>query len=85
MNFIRNKLYRYYTPEAPISATDVYLTTGTHGAIMATMQVLLNSGDNILIPRPGFPLIETSADNLGAETRYYDLIVKLRFQLTNHS
>ena len=52
---------------------------------MATMQVLLNSGDNILIPRPGFPLIETSADNLGAETRYYDLLVILKYLLTNHS
>ena len=85
MNFIRNNLYRYSTPEAPITGNDVYLTSGTHGAIMTTMQVLLNSGDNILIPRPGFPLIETSADNLGAETRYYDLLVILKYLLTNLS
>ena len=42
---------------------------------MVTMQVLINSGDNILIPRPGFPLIKASIENLGGETRYYDLIV----------
>jgi len=35
--------------------------------------VLANPGQNILVPRPGFPLYRTLAEGLGIRTKFYDL------------
>ena len=35
---------------------------------------MANPGQNILIPRPGFPLYSTLANGYGIETKEYDLI-----------
>ena len=37
------------------------------------MKALLNPGDNILLPQPGFALYETIAKHYGSECKYYDL------------
>ena len=39
------------------------------------LKVLVNKGDNFLLPRPGFPLYRTILEHLGVEARFYDLLV----------
>ncbi len=48
---------KFSHPDYPFGVSDVFLTFGTHGSITVAIQVLCNRGDNILVPRPGFPLI----------------------------
>ena len=37
--------------------------------------VLADAGENILVPRPGFPLYQTLAHSTGIRTKFYDLLV----------
>ena len=39
-----------------------------------TISAIANPGDNILVPRPGFPLYKTLANGLGIKTKEYDLL-----------
>ena len=41
------------------------------------ISVLANPGQNILVPRPGFPLYRTLAEGLGIQTKFYNLNVCL--------
>jgi tyrosine aminotransferase len=38
------------------------------------ISAMANPGDNILVPRPGFPLYKTLANGLGITTKEYDLL-----------
>jgi len=62
------------TPEIKLTANDVFLTSGASGAIELAMNVLLNPGDNILIPKPGFSLYNTIAGSKGYKVKYYNLL-----------
>lgn len=62
---------RYSTIDAPLSATDVFLAGGASGALELAIGAIANEGDNLLLPRPGFPLFVTIAQNYGIECRYY--------------
>lgn len=64
---------RYSTKRSPLTADDIFLTSGTSGALELVLGALANEGDNILLPRPGFPLFRTLAENLGIECRFYQL------------
>ncbi|CDW72785.1 tyrosine aminotransferase [Stylonychia lemnae] len=59
---------KYSHPEFPFTPRDVFLTFGCHGAMFASMSVLCNRGDNILIPNPTFPLAVTICQNLGIDS-----------------
>lgn len=62
---------RYSSSQSPLSADDVFLAGGTSGALELAIGALANEGDNVLLPRPGFPLFVTLAENYGIECRYY--------------
>ena len=51
------------------------LCSGCSCALDLCISVLANRGQNILVPRPGFPLYRTLALGLGIETKFYDLKV----------
>ncbi|XP_077371646.1 tyrosine aminotransferase isoform X2 [Festucalex cinctus] len=71
----RQAVAKFYScPEAPLEAEDVILTSGCSQAIDLAISVLCNPGDNILAPRPGFPLYKTLALSLGIEVRLYNLL-----------
>jgi len=57
-----------------LSSRDIFLTSGVSGALELALAGLLNEGDNILVPCPGFPLLRTIAENLGAFVREYPLL-----------
>jgi len=60
-------------PEATVEAKDVILCSGCSCALDLCISVLANPGQNILVPRPGFPLYRTLAEGLGIQTKFYDL------------
>lgn len=62
---------RYSTPQSPLSADEVFLAGGASGALELAIGAIANEGDNLLLPRPGFPLFVTIAENYGIECRFY--------------
>ncbi|MCM2324626.1 MAG: aminotransferase class I/II-fold pyridoxal phosphate-dependent enzyme [Oligoflexia bacterium] len=52
---------------------DIYVTSGGSEAIELAMTSLLNPGDNLLVPCPGYPLYTAVLDKLGAAANPYYL------------
>eukprot|EP00519_Triparma_laevis_P010953 CAMPEP_0182518986 /NCGR_PEP_ID=MMETSP1321-20130603/44857_1 /TAXON_ID=91990 /ORGANISM="Bolidomonas sp., Strain RCC1657" /LENGTH=408 /DNA_ID=CAMNT_0024726931 /DNA_START=456 /DNA_END=1682 /DNA_ORIENTATION=- len=52
---------------------DVVVASGCSGALELLLTGLLNPGQNILVPKPGFPLYEVIAVSHGSAVKYYDL------------
>jgi len=55
---------------------DVILASGCSHAIDLSICVLARSGQNILIPRPGFPLYKTLTSVYGVHCKQYNLIAE---------
>ncbi len=55
------------------SIRDVFITTGASEAVDICLTALLNPGDNILLPAPGYPLYGAITHKLEAEPRSYFL------------
>ncbi|KAG5185619.1 tyrosine transaminase [Tribonema minus] len=64
----------YSTAASPLCADDVFITSGCSGALELVFGALLDPGDNVLVPQPGFPLYKVVAESLGAEVRHYRLL-----------
>ena len=56
-----------------VKAEDVIMASGGSGALEMIVNVLADTGDNMLIPSPGFSLYQTLLNHRGAEPRYYKL------------
>ncbi|XP_046855895.1 tyrosine aminotransferase-like [Xenia sp. Carnegie-2017] len=70
----RNAVAKYSsTPEYIVDAEDVVLASGCSGAIEIALNALVDRGDNILIPRPGFSLYKCICGSRGIEARSYKL------------
>eukprot|EP01122_Echinamoeba_exundans_P006635 TRINITY_DN1905_c1_g1_i5.p1 TRINITY_DN1905_c1_g1~~TRINITY_DN1905_c1_g1_i5.p1 ORF type:complete len:204 (+),score=26.41 TRINITY_DN1905_c1_g1_i5:67-612(+) len=61
---------KYSLPEAPLTADDVIIASGCSGALEIAIGALVNEGDNVLIPAPGFSLYQTICAFRGAESRF---------------
>lgn len=61
-------------PGAFVSPDDVILCSGCSCALDITISAVADAGQNILVPRPGFPLYTTLAAGLEIETREYNLL-----------
>lgn len=61
-------------PQAPLTADDVILTNGCSHALEIVIDLLANPGDNIVIPRPGFPLYRVICGNRGIRCKDYNLL-----------
>lgn len=66
---------KYSTAEHPFTVDDVFLTFGCSGALYTVLSVMCEEGDNILMPKPGFPLAKCICENLKVDVKFYDLIV----------
>ena len=58
---------------ATIDPDHVLLTSGTSEAYSFLLRLLCNPGENILVPRPSYPLFDLIADLNDVELRAYDL------------
>jgi len=57
-----------------VTANDIVVGSGCSGALELVVAVLINDGDNILIPRPGFSLYEVLISSLGGVSKSYPLL-----------
>ncbi|KAJ1979859.1 hypothetical protein H4R33_005620 [Dimargaris cristalligena] len=72
---------KYSTPEAPLSANDVILTSSCSSALEMTVSCLADVGQNILIPRPGFSMYKTLALSKQLEAREYRLLPERQWEI----
>eukprot|EP00090_Calanus_glacialis_P032098 TRINITY_DN53259_c0_g1_i1.p1 TRINITY_DN53259_c0_g1~~TRINITY_DN53259_c0_g1_i1.p1 ORF type:complete len:524 (-),score=99.28 TRINITY_DN53259_c0_g1_i1:373-1944(-) len=61
-------------PGGEVTADDVILCSGCSCALDIAISTLADEGQNILVPRPGFPLYTTLSAGLGIQTREYNLL-----------
>jgi alanine-synthesizing transaminase len=79
----RNAIANYGTKlQAPTRLEDVIVTSGASEAADLVLTALLNEGDEVLLPAPGYPLYSAILGKLGANARYYTLEEKNDWQPT---
>ncbi|CAG9322345.1 unnamed protein product [Blepharisma stoltei] len=64
---------KYSYDNIKLTFEDIIFDFGGSGAIFTIVQSLLNPGDNILAPSPGYPLYESMCQNRGCEVKHYKL------------
>lgn len=75
----RQAVAEYSAHQGEVTAEDVILSNGCAHAVEMVVATLAESGNNILIPRPGYLLYKTVGEGLGIETRPYDILVRYNF------
>lgn len=70
----------YQTKTSPLTADDVIICSGCSGAIEIAIKSMTSPGENILLPKPGFSLYQTIAEQYGVKCRYYDLIAEKNWE-----
>jgi alanine-synthesizing transaminase len=72
--FSARKAIMHYTQEkkiADVGVDDIFLGNGASEMIVMSMQALLNTGDEVLIPAPDYPLWTAAATLGGGTPRHY--------------
>jgi len=70
----RNAVAAYATAlGAPVSPNQVLITSGASEAADLVLTALVNEGDEVLLPAPGYPIYPAILNKLGAAPRYYPL------------
>jgi aspartate/methionine/tyrosine aminotransferase len=62
------------------SPQDVVITSGASEGADLLLTALLNPGDEVILPGPGYPIYAAIINKLGAHTRYYYLDQKTNWQ-----
>lgn len=57
-----------------LTENDVVVASGCSGALELAISVLLNPGDNLLIPKPAFALYQTLCTAKGIDVKHYRLV-----------
>lgn len=73
----RQAVAEYSAHQGQVNAEDVILCSGCSHAIELAITALADSGQTVLVPRPGFMIYKTVAEGLGIEIKYYNLLVSL--------
>jgi alanine-synthesizing transaminase len=70
----RNAIATYATIlGAPATPEQVLMTSGASEAADLVLTALVNDGDEVLLPAPGYPIYPAILNKLGANARYYRL------------
>lgn len=70
----REAIARYATKlGSPTETKDVVVSAGASEAADLTLTALVNPGDEVLLPAPGYPIYPAIVGKLGARVRYYHL------------
>jgi aspartate/methionine/tyrosine aminotransferase len=82
----RQAVCEYYAERAAnVGVDDIFLTTSTSEAYSYVFRLLCNSGDEILIPAPGYPLFDFLADIQDATPVRYPLVYDHGWQIDFHA
>ena len=65
---------------APTKPDDIIVTSGASEGADLVMTALLNEGDEVLLPAPGYPIYPAITARLGAVARYYNLDAQNNWQ-----
>jgi len=65
---------RFSTPHCIYKASDIIVASGCSGALEIAINGIVDEGDNLLVPKPGFPLYQVLAESQGASVKEYDLL-----------
>ncbi|KAL5022654.1 hypothetical protein ScPMuIL_001809 [Solemya velum] len=69
----RKAIAQYITStETPLQAENIIVTLGCIGALDLCIACIANPGQNILIPRPQFPIYKVICDSYEIEVKFYD-------------
>lgn len=68
-------------PNSPLTSADVILASGASGALDLAITALLNPGDNLLIPLPGFSLYECICGSKGYVVKRYKLLPEKNWEI----
>jgi tyrosine aminotransferase len=71
---------RYTSKESPLTPADIVIASGCSGALDLAINGLLNPGQNLLVPQPGFSLYQTLAEAHGMSVRHYRLLPEHSWQ-----
>jgi len=63
-----------------IPEDDIFIASGCSGALDLVLTGLLDGGDNVLVPKPNFPLYQVITESLGGHVKYYALKVSITDQ-----
>ena len=72
--FSARKAVMHYSQQKAINAVqleDIYIGNGASELIVMAMQALLNSGDEVLVPAPDYPLWTAAVSLAGGTPRHY--------------
>lgn len=69
---------RYYNVSFDIT-TEILPLIGSKEGIMHLSMALLNDGDKVLVPNPGYPVYRTASEMAGAEVLNYSLLEQNNF------
>lgn len=67
--------------QGDLTPNDVIICSGASCALDLCISAIACRGQNILIPRPNFPLYRTLAEGLGIEVRTYNLLPEKNWQI----
>jgi len=71
----REAVAAYYAARGcPVEAARILLTASTSEAYAYLFKLLTNAGDNVLVPRPSYPLFDYLANMESLEVRQYPLV-----------
>ena len=65
---------------SPIGPEQVVITSGASEGADLVLTALVNEGDEVLLPAPGYPIYPAILNKLGARCRYYHLAPAQRWQ-----
>ncbi|GLD91663.1 hypothetical protein PINS_up000196 [Pythium insidiosum] len=72
---------RFGSELAPLTKDDIVIASGGSGAIDIALTGLLNPGDNILLPKPGFALYQVICDAHKINCKFYDLLPEKNWEI----
>ena len=81
---LREAIARYHAAEAgvPVDADDVVVTTGSSGAFTLLFLAAFDTGDTVVMARPGYPAYRNTLAALGCRVVELDCGPQSRFQPT---
>ena len=82
----REAVAKYYlSRNCLVNVHDIFLTTSTSEAYSFLIRALCNPGDELLIPQPGYPLLNFLADIQDVTLVRYPLVYDYGWQIDFHS